>query len=87
MAKEFIDPSDFNERAALGKTSFQDDPEDADVVVVTVTVHNEKDGTTTTKEQRISKTYAQTVYDATLADLAGIEAMCTTLGITIDTGK
>jgi len=87
MAKEFIDPTDFNERASLGKTSFQDDPRDADITVVTVTVHNEKDGTTTTKEQRISKTYAQTVYDATKADLTAIEAMCSTLGITIETGK
>lgn len=82
---DFIDPRDFNERNNIGKVGIGQDPDDTDVIVATVVTHNEKDGTTTQKEQRLSKSYLQEVYNATCQDLNEMETMATACGIELDT--
>lgn len=85
MATDFIDPHDFNERNNIGKVGVSQDPDDADVKIVTVVTHNEKDGTVTEKTQRASKSYAQTVFDNTIADAAAMITQWNTMGEPLDT--
>lgn len=85
MAKEFIDPTDFNERNNIGKVSIAQDADDPDVLIATVVTHNEKDGSTVEKTQRLSKSYAQIVFDNTIRDAANILTMMTAMGEQLDT--